>query len=136
MAPLLTRILNLSELEKNTYEAPRSHLCVQTALKTGTDNDSYGSCLARFSKNLPTALTQPEIVTENLSERTNIQVLFALVQGSWPICSPLFSNLQVSTTGLVPRKHSIKFRSIFHLSVPKSGVTSINNSISKEDHSW
>lgn len=59
-----------------------------------------------------------------------------LRQGSWPIYTPLFPNLQVSTTGLVPRKHSIKFRSIFHLSFPKSGVTSINYSISKEDHSW
>ena len=41
----------------------------------------------------------------------------------------------MSPIGLVPKKHSTKFRTIFHLSFPKSGVTSINYSISKEDHS-
>ena len=45
---------------------------------------------------------------------------------------PPFPNFQVSTIGLVPKKHSNKFRTIFHLSFPKSGVTSINHSISKE----
>ena len=37
--------------------------------------------------------------------------------------------------GLVPEKHSDKFRTILHLSFPKSGVTSINHFISKEDYS-
>lgn len=35
----------------------------------------------------------------------------------------------------MPKKHSNKFRTIFRLSFPKPGVTSINYSISKEDHS-
>ena len=41
----------------------------------------------------------------------------------------------MSPIGLAPKKHSTKFRTIFHLSFPKSGVTSINYSISNEDHS-
>ena len=34
-----------------------------------------------------------------------------------------------------PQKHSTKFRTIFHLSFPKSGETSINSSIPKKDFS-
>lgn len=47
----------------------------------------------------------------------------------------IFPNFQVSPIGLVPEKHSNKFRTIFHLSFPKSGVTSIKYSVSKEDYS-
>ena len=45
--------------------------------------------------------------------------------------NPPFPNLEVSPIGLVPKKHSTstKFRTIFHLSFPNSGVTSINYSI-------
>jgi hypothetical protein len=45
------------------------------------------------------------------------------------------SKFQVSQIGLVPKKNSNKFRTIFHLSYPKSGSTSINFRISKEDFS-
>ena len=48
---------------------------------------------------------------------------------------PPLPNFQVSPIGLVPKKHTAKFRTIFHLSFPKSGETSINSSISKEDFS-
>lgn len=51
-----------------------------------------------------------------------------------PFSSLPFPNLQVSPIELVPKKHSTKFRTIFHLSFPKYGVT-INYSISKRDHS-
>ena len=49
--------------------------------------------------------------------------------------SPPLPNFQVSPIGLVPKKHSAKFRTIFHWSYPKSGETSINSSISKDDFS-
>ena len=52
-----------------------------------------------------------------------------------PFPTPPFPNFQVSPIRLVPKKHSNKFRTIFHLSFPKPGVTSINYSISKEDFS-
>ena len=99
-------------------------------LKTGPDIGYTGSRTARFSKkNLPTALTQPEIVSESLAKEV------ALGRVAGPFCTPPFPNLQVSPISLAPKKHSTKFRTIFHLSFPKSGVTSINYSISKEDHS-
>ena len=52
-----------------------------------------------------------------------------------PFANPPLPNFQVSPLGLVPKKHSAKFRTIFHLSFPKSDDTSINASISKDDFS-
>ena len=52
-----------------------------------------------------------------------------------PFDTTPFQNFQVSPIGLVRKKNSNKFRTIFHLSYPKSGSTSINFSISKEDFS-
>ena len=52
-----------------------------------------------------------------------------------PFPSPPVPNFQVSLIGLVPKKHTAKFRTIFHLSYPKSGKTGINSSISKGDFS-
>ena len=72
---------------------------------------------------------KPEVVSENLAKEV------ALGRVADPFSTPPFPNLQVSPIGLVLKKHSTKFRTIFHLSLPKSGVTSINYSISKEDHS-
>ena len=72
-------------------------------------------------------MAQPEIVTQNLATE------IALGRVAGPFSEPPFSNSQVSPIGLVPKKHSHKFRTIFHLSFPKSGNTSINHFISKED---
>ena len=130
MAPLPTTV-NVYELDKVLREHPDrifvTKLC--SYLKTGADIGYTGSRTARFSKNLPTALAQPEIVSKNLAKEV------ALGRVAGPFSTPPFPNLQVSHIGLVPKKHSTKFRTIFHLSFPKSGVTSINYSISKEDHS-
>ncbi len=52
-----------------------------------------------------------------------------------PFDTPPFENFQVSLIGLVAKKNSNKFRTIFHLSYPKSGSSSINYGISKEDFS-
>lgn len=83
----------------------------------------------RFSRNLPTALEQPSVVTANLMK----EVALGRVAGPFP--TPRFPNFQVSPIGLVPKKHSEKFRTIFHLSFPKSGATSINYFIPKGDYS-
>ena len=105
-----------------------SRLC--NSLKYGADTGYKGARVPRFSRNLPTALAQPDVVTANLMK----EVALGRVAGPFPTPHPLlFPNFQVSPIGLVPKKHSNKFRTIFHLSFPKSGVTSINHSISKED---
>jgi len=130
LVPLPTPI-NVTKLEEVLREHPDpafvARLC--SFFRTGADIGFTGPRIARFSKNLPTALAQPDIVSENLTK----EVALGRVGGPFP--TPPFPNLQVSPIGLVPKKHSNKFRTIFHLSFPKSGVTSINYSISKEDHS-
>ena len=88
-----------------------------------------GQRTPRFSKNLPTALNQPSIVTSNLEH----EVSLGRMDG--PFETPPFPNFHVSPIGLVPKKNSKTFRTIFHLSFPKSGSTSINASISKDDFS-
>ena len=100
-----------------------SRLC--NYLRYGADVGFTGRRIGRFSRNLPTARSQPSIVTENLSR----EVALGLVAGPFP--SPPLPNFQVSPIGVVPKKHTAKFRTIFHLSYPKSGETSINSSIPK-----
>lgn len=83
----------------------------------------------RFSKNLPTASENPTIVSNNIAE----EVKKGRTAG--PFQSPPFENFQVSPIGIVPKKHSEKFRTIFHLSFPKSGTSSVNYFIDKDDFS-
>ena len=52
-----------------------------------------------------------------------------------PFSTAPFQNFQVFPIGLVPKKHSNKFRTIFHLSYPKSGTSSINYFVEKDDFS-
>jgi len=128
--PLLTPI-NVRRLEETLTNHPDqefvSKLC--NNLRYGADVGFTGRRVARFSRNMPTALSQPNIVSENLSR----EVALGRVAGPFP--SPPLPNFQVSPIGLVPKKHSTKFRTIFHLSFPKSGETSIYSSIPKEDFS-
>jgi hypothetical protein len=110
LVPLSTPI-NVTKLEEVLREHPDpafvARLC--SFFRTGADIGFTGPRIARFSKNLPTALAQPDIVSENLTK----EVAFGRVGGPFP--TPPFPNLQVSPIGLVPKKHSNKFRTIFHL---------------------
>ena len=123
--------INVNDLERALSGHP-DHSFVSTlcsTLKHGVDVGYSGSRVSRFSRNLPTALEQPHVVTANLLKEV------ALGRVAGPFSTPPFPNFQVSPIGLVPKKHSDKFRTIFHLSFPKSGTTSINSSISKEEYS-
>ena len=82
-----------------------SELC--SYLKTGADIGYIGSRTARFSNNLPIALAQPEIVSDNLTKEV------ALGRVAGPFSTPPFSNLHVSPIGLVPKKHSISSEQYF-----------------------
>ena len=123
--------VNVKQLEEALSDHP-DHVFVARLcnyFKHGAEIGYTGPRVPRFSRNLPTALAQPEIVAANLAN----EVSLGRVAGPFP--NPPFPNFQVSPIGLVPKKHSEKFRTIFHLSFPKSGVTSINYSISKDNHS-
>lgn len=87
-----------------------------------------GPRMSKFSKNLKSAIDNPTIVSNNLAKEV------ALGRTAGPFTNPPFANLQVSPIGIVPKKHSDKFRTIFHLSFPKTGE-SINSFIEKDDFS-
>ena len=98
-------------------------------LREGARIGYSGPRCPRFSPNLPTAYFNPEVVTGNLTD----EVSKGRTMGPFP--TPPFENFQVSPIGLVPKKHSDKFQTIFHLSFLKSGTSSINYFIEKDDFS-
>ena len=112
-------------LSNHPYREFVSKLCSELREDAGIGY-SVPRC-PRFAKNVPTAHLQ--VVTANLEE----EVAKGRTVGPFP--SPPFENLQVSPIGLVPKKHSNKFRTIFHLSFPKSESSSINYFIEKDDFS-
>ena len=126
----LTQIF-VSKLEDFLADHPDPMLVSQlcTNLRVGARIGFEGHRTPRFSKNLPTALNPPSIVTSNLEHEDSL----GRVTG--PFETPPFPNFQVSPIGLVSKKNLTKFRTIFHLSFPKSVSTSINASISKDDFS-
>ena len=53
--------------------------------------------------------------------------------GACPFDTPPFPNFQISPIGLVLKKNSDKFQTIFQLSFSQSGMTGKNSAISKDD---
>ena len=96
-------------------------LCLE--LREGAKIGYSGPKQFRFSRNLPTAFLNREVVTSNLAD----EVATGRTEGSLPF--PPFENFEVSPICLVPKKHSDKFLTIFHLSFSKSGTTNINHFI-------
>ena len=128
--PLPTPI-SVHNLEAALSGHPDSHFVSELCniFKHGVHIGYHGHRAPRFSKNLPTAFANPDIVSSNLATEVSLGRM------AGPFDTPPFRNLQVSPIGLVPKKNSNKFRTIFHLSYPKSGSTSINHSISKDEFS-
>ena len=96
-----------------------SRLC--NNLRYGADMGFTGRNVSRFSSNLPSAISQPSIVTINLSSKV------ALGRVAGPSLSLPLPNFQVLPIGIVSKKHTATFGTIFHLSFPKLGETSINS---------
>ena len=121
------------DVERLEYEL-RSHpkptfvgkLCKE--LREGAHIGYEGPRLAREANNLPTANSNPTKVTQNIEKEVSMG------RTAGPFREPPFENFQVSPLGLVPKKNSEKFRTIFHLSYPKAG-DSINSAIEGEKYS-
>lgn len=114
------------ELQAHPNQAFVNKLC--TELREGARIGYEGARTPRISRNLPTALANPEKISRNLEK----EISAGRVEG--PFSSPPFPNFQVSPLGIIPKKNSDKFRTIFHLSYPKTGH-SINSGIDKEPFS-
>ena len=127
--PPLPTPINVPSLVKALHVHPNQEFVsdLRNNLTNGARIGFTGSRTKRFAKNLPTAFEHPEIVSENLANEVR------LGRTAGPFDIPPFKNFQVSPIGLVPKKHSNKYRTIFHLSFPKSGDSSINYSIPKEE---
>ena len=93
-----------------------SILAPVNSLKCGANIGYTVPRVPRFARNLLTALPQPNVVTTNLMKEV------ALGRVAGPLPTSPFPNFPVSPTGLVPKNQSDKFRTIFHLSFPKSGT--------------
>ena len=82
-----------------------------------------------FSKNLKSAAEHPDVVSTNLVKEVK------LGRTAGPFIQPPFPNFQVYPIGVVPKKHSSDWRTIFHLSYPKATGTSVNDHIPKDTYS-
>ncbi|CAH3132615.1 unnamed protein product, partial [Porites lobata] len=87
-----------------------------------------GNRFPRAAKNLPSAIQQPQVIEKNLLEEVQLGRL------AGPFESTPFQNFQIHPLGLVPKKGSQKWRTIFHLSYPKGSPDSLNANIPIEDY--
>ena len=79
--------------------------------------------------NLPCANINKSIIDKNMLKEVT------LGHTAGPFHIPPFSNLQVYPIGVIPKKHSSGWRTIFHLSYPKHRPTSVNAYIPPESYS-
>ena len=123
--------ININLLECMLVDHPDREFVVGlcSGLREGFKIGYQGPRQPYVSKNLKTAYMLPEIVDGNLLEEVK--------QGRTigPFTQPPFKNFQIYPLGLVPKKNSSKWRTIFHLSYPKTSHTSVNANISSEDFS-
>ena len=96
-------------------------------LKFGARIGYSGPQKACVSRNLISASQHPEVVSSNLSK----EIQKGRVAG--PFLSSPLKDLQCHPVGVVPKKHSSEWRTIYHLSYPEGD--SINDHIPKEPYS-
>ena len=98
-----------------------------TTLKEGARIGYSGPRPVRVSPNLISAAQHPDVVSLNLQKEMNS----GRVAGPYP--SPPLPNFQCHPVGVVPKKHSSAWRTIYHLSYPQGN--SINDHIPKDPYS-
>ena len=122
--------VNVELLESYLEGHPDSHfvssLC--SGLREGFRIGYSGPRTHSSYPNLRSANLHPDILEHNLLT----EVLNGHTAGPFPF--PPFKHFRISPLGLVPKKHSSKWRTIFHLSYPKTSPTSINANIPIEDY--
>ena len=103
-----------------------------TGLSQGFKIGFQGSWVPKEHPNLISARNNPSIVSNNILK----EVKLGHTAGPFPSPPPPpFPNMQVYRIGVIPKKHSTEWRTIFHLSYPKHHPTSVNAHISPLDYS-
>ena len=123
--------INIDYLDKELSNHPNAifHNNLSRGFRDGFLIGFEGPRIPRFSHNLKSASEHPVIVSKNILKEVS------LGRTAGPFSSPPFANFQVYPIGVVPKKHSSDWRTIFDLSHPKSAGNSVNAYISKEDYS-
>ena len=123
--------INVNLLESLLTDHPDREFVVSlcSGSRDGFKIGYHGPRQPYFSKNLKTAYLLPETVDSNLLDEVKQGHIIG------PFTSPPFQNFQIYPLGLVPKKNSSKWRTIFHLSYPKTSNASVNANISSEEYS-
>lgn len=111
------------ELALFGYDVKKAGILL-SGFQSGFNIHYSGPRSSRISKNLRSALSNPEIVQEKLDK----EILAKRMAG--PFEQKPFPNLIVSPVGVVPKKNPGEFRLIHHLSFPEG--QSINDHIDRE----
>ena len=114
-----------SELTRHPDQVFASRLI--NSLKFGARIGYEGPKKSRTSPNLLSVREHPEVVTVNLDK----EVRLGRIAGHFP--SPPLADFQCHPVGVVPKKHSSDWRTIYHLSYPEGD--SINDFIPKDPYS-
>lgn len=127
-SPDVTTPINVDVLERELSGHPDRNFVdtLINCLRYGTHVGYTGPNKPRVSRNLISANQHPDIVTSNL----NKEISLGRVAGPF-ISSPL-PNLQCHPLGVVPKKHSPEWRTIYHLSYPDGD--SLNDHIPKDPY--
>ena len=102
---------------------------VLTGLSQGFKIGFQGPWVSKEYPNPISARQNPHIISTNLLKQLQLS------HTAGPFVSPPFPDFQVYLIGVVPKKHSTEWRTIFHLSFPKHQTTSINSHTSPTDYS-
>ena len=127
--PTVSTPLNVDKLALELVNHPNSSFVnnLINALRHGTRIGYLGPHKPRVSHNLISASQHPDVVSGNL----NKEVQLGRIAGPFP--APPLPDLQCHPVGVVPKKHSVEWRTIYHLSYPEGD--SINDHIPKDPYS-
>ena len=127
--PTVSTPLNVDKLALELVNHPNSSFVSNliNALRYGTGIGYLGPHKSRVSRNLISASQHPDVISGNLHK----EVQLGRIGG--PFSSPPLPDLQCHPIGVVPKKHSVEWHTIYHLSYPEGD--SINDYISKDPYS-
>ena len=126
--PPVSTPINVNILEEELSSHPDRNFVnsLVNCLRYGTHVGYNGPQKSRVSRNLISATQHPDVVSSNISKEVNL----GRVAG--PFTSSPLPHLQCHPVGVVPKKHSSEWRTIYHLSYPEGD--SINDHIPKDPY--
>ncbi|XP_048578830.1 uncharacterized protein LOC125560693 isoform X2 [Nematostella vectensis] len=119
--------IDLLEQELSSHPDREFVTSLLNSLRFGARIGFDGTQKSRVSPNLISARVHPEIISKNIEKEVNLGRM------AGPFSAPPLPNFQCHPVGVVPKKHSADWRTIYHLSFPEGD--SINDGIPKDPYS-